>query len=314
MVSGITVHRTNLPHPDSKMSIKAMNWAWGQGNIHVGPKLMLLALADHADNDGYCWPGTRGIAEKCGVSRPTLYKYLHSLREANLLCVEARTDGAGRTISNSYQLHLTTPCGACKHGITGVLPQAERLVTPGLPEPSLEPPIEPPVIKAVQPLLNINTEGTFTDILPDDYLDLYSLPGFKTEVVDYLAWNKKEGITESIRKRTAASVKSKWPGTKAKPMKDAWATYRGWAMRERDSPWAQRQKSDRPTVNAKEHPNGKPGGNTEEDEGPIIRAAKEQARRRGIPYTGRDPGRNTLPTLRGSGDSSVANPEGTNVP
>jgi DNA-binding transcriptional ArsR family regulator len=124
------------------MSIKAMNWAW-QPSLKFGEKLILLALADHADNDGYCWPGTRGIAEKCDMSRPTLHKHLNMLREMKLLCIERRTDSAGRTISNGYQLHLTNVCRACKHGLTGLETSVNRLVAPGLPEPSIEPSLEP---------------------------------------------------------------------------------------------------------------------------------------------------------------------------
>ena len=125
------------------MSIKAMNWAWHQAGMNGGEKLVLLALADHADNDGYCWPGTRGIAEKCSISRPTLNKHLHMLQDFKLLCVEPRTDGAGRTISNGYQLHLLPQCGACKGVFTGSETQVDRLVTPGCPEPSPEPTPEP---------------------------------------------------------------------------------------------------------------------------------------------------------------------------
>ncbi len=45
------------------MSIKAMNWAWEQ-RLPPNSKLILMALADSADEIGKCWPRVRLIAEK----------------------------------------------------------------------------------------------------------------------------------------------------------------------------------------------------------------------------------------------------------
>ena len=125
------------------MSIKVMTWAWGLSNMNSGEKLVLLALADHADDEGYCWPGTTGIAVKCSISRPTLNKHLHTLADLKILCVAHRQDGAGRTISNGYQLHLSGVCKACKHGTIEVKSHVYRPVAPSCPEPSPYPSPEP---------------------------------------------------------------------------------------------------------------------------------------------------------------------------
>ncbi|MEL7820991.1 helix-turn-helix domain-containing protein, partial [Pseudomonas aeruginosa] len=50
------------------MSIKAMNWAWEQPLSPV-PKLVLMALADNADDHGYCWPKMKTIAVAVNPSR-----------------------------------------------------------------------------------------------------------------------------------------------------------------------------------------------------------------------------------------------------
>ena len=90
------------------MSIKAMNWAWEQ-QLPPVPKLTLLALADNADDHGYCWPKMRTIATKCCTSERTIQRTIKSLLNTGLLNKEARFDGAGRQVSNSYTLALAYP-------------------------------------------------------------------------------------------------------------------------------------------------------------------------------------------------------------
>jgi biotin operon repressor len=82
-----------------------MAWAWEQ-NVPSTVKFILLALADHADNDGTCWPGQAGVADKTGFGRQTVNKAVQTLEELGLLNVEHRFDNLGRPTSNYYYLHL----------------------------------------------------------------------------------------------------------------------------------------------------------------------------------------------------------------
>lgn len=68
-------------------------------------KLVLLALADHADDEGICWPGTKRVAAKGNVARSTLMGHLQTLRKAGLVQTEARTDPeSGARKSSLYVL------------------------------------------------------------------------------------------------------------------------------------------------------------------------------------------------------------------
>lgn len=90
------------------MSIKAMNWAWEQA-LPPNSKLILMALADAADEDGQCWPRVRVIAGKCCTSERTVQRVLKELESRSLLRVETRYRRDGGQSSNGYFLKITTP-------------------------------------------------------------------------------------------------------------------------------------------------------------------------------------------------------------
>lgn len=87
------------------MTIRAMNWAWG---IELPPatKLVLLKLADRANDDGECWPGMASVASQCCISERTLMRHLDALEEIGLLQKSKRKDDSGRQMPNVYTLNL----------------------------------------------------------------------------------------------------------------------------------------------------------------------------------------------------------------
>ncbi len=86
------------------MSVKAMTWAWEQ-DLKTGPKLVLVALADHSDGNGVCWPGHDLVAEKCGLSRQTVVEHIAHLEARGLLRSE-RTRNEGKAGKTRYFLNL----------------------------------------------------------------------------------------------------------------------------------------------------------------------------------------------------------------
>lgn len=67
------------------MSIDAMNWAWQVKCRSAAEKLVLMALADNADNDGYCWPGNAKTAERCQMSESSVRRHIVALERAGLI-------------------------------------------------------------------------------------------------------------------------------------------------------------------------------------------------------------------------------------
>lgn len=85
------------------MSIHFMNMAW---SLDLSPtqKLVFLAIADRANDDGVCWPGQASLANKCGVTDRTIRTVIEQLKELGLLDVEYRQgEGLGRK-TNVYTI------------------------------------------------------------------------------------------------------------------------------------------------------------------------------------------------------------------
>jgi len=87
------------------MSIRAMNWAWSQ-KLAPAPKLILMALADSANDLDECWPGIAFVADKCCVSERTVQRVLQQFENTGLMVVTPRYTSAGRQTSNGYRLLL----------------------------------------------------------------------------------------------------------------------------------------------------------------------------------------------------------------
>ena len=86
------------------MSIKAMNWAWEQ-KLPPSSKLILMAIADAADEEGDCWPKVKTIAKKCGVSDRTVQRVLKEFIANGLISVTPRFSQDRRQVSNNYRLN-----------------------------------------------------------------------------------------------------------------------------------------------------------------------------------------------------------------
>lgn len=68
-------------------------------------KLVLIKLADNANDMGECWPSYQHIADQCEIDRSTVRKHIKALEEAGFLRIENR-DGPKGNSSNLYFLSL----------------------------------------------------------------------------------------------------------------------------------------------------------------------------------------------------------------
>lgn len=84
-------------------------------------KLILLKLADQANDDGECWPSYQRIADACECSRSTVKTHVRELEKAGLLRREfRRTEGLNR--SNIFRLTIKKDGASADRGRAGTDP------------------------------------------------------------------------------------------------------------------------------------------------------------------------------------------------
>lgn len=118
------------------MSAIALTWAWRQMPAlkSTPAKLVLVALADRADDDGELYPKLAWVAEKVQMDRRNVRKHIATLEELGLLerTERMRTDGDGRQTSNLLRLALE------REGETALPPRAGSSAPPRAESPYQE--------------------------------------------------------------------------------------------------------------------------------------------------------------------------------
>jgi hypothetical protein len=81
------------------MSVKVMAKIWEAGPPQQGDRFVLLAIADHANDEGEAFPGVAGLARKTCMSERGIQKILRRLEAGGWLVTEQRQ---GRYHCNLY--------------------------------------------------------------------------------------------------------------------------------------------------------------------------------------------------------------------
>lgn len=91
-------------------------------------KLVLVKLADNANDQGESWPSVPYIAEQCEMSERSVQNHINALVEMGLVRIESRKSANGLNQSNIYHLRLNAaavsgespaPYGANPAGVSG---------------------------------------------------------------------------------------------------------------------------------------------------------------------------------------------------
>lgn len=125
------------------MSVEAMSIVWAMTVKPSARKLVLLALANYADEAGTCYPGQTRLAEMTGQSVRSVRDHLVALEDAEIIEREERRRDDGSRTSDRYRLNLPVV------DPTGNFRVAYRQLSPTSPaksagqEPKEEPKEEP---------------------------------------------------------------------------------------------------------------------------------------------------------------------------
>jgi DNA-binding transcriptional regulator YhcF (GntR family) len=93
------------------LSIRLMSQVWENTRIQSQPELLvLLALADHARDDGVCWPSIRTIAAKARVEERSAQRIIRRLIEKGLVEIVAKGGCIdGHNVANRYRVNGGDP-------------------------------------------------------------------------------------------------------------------------------------------------------------------------------------------------------------
>jgi pyocin large subunit-like protein len=89
------------------MSWQATAWAERQRTGSPARKVLLLILANYADEHGLCWPSQELLAYGTEQSLDTIQRQLRKLTAAGIISVAVRPQGRGRWPGRTYKLNMS---------------------------------------------------------------------------------------------------------------------------------------------------------------------------------------------------------------
>ncbi|MFW9605273.1 MAG: helix-turn-helix domain-containing protein [Pseudomonas sp.] len=208
-------------------------------------KLVLLKLADNANDHGECWPSYQHIADQCEIDRSTVRKHIKQLEVQGLLRIENRLGPLGNS-SNLYTLILDgvgqkpTPVGQERTPV-GIQPIGGVGLERTRTSHSLEPVNEPLKANGAEAPADANATAAPAKVASPKFnasKELLALGVEKQVVDDWLAIRKAKRQTLTLTaleqtKREAEkagvtlndaikfSVQNSWAGFKATWMQNA---------------------------------------------------------------------------------------------
>ena len=105
------------------MSVKATSWVWYECEVAGADRMVLLALADFADESGLCFGSWTTLEHKTKLSRSTIARSLTRLEKDGVLTkVQSSRTVGGRNLATVWKLPIggdvTVTLGGC-HNDTG---------------------------------------------------------------------------------------------------------------------------------------------------------------------------------------------------
>lgn len=147
------------------MSVRIMSMVWDDPSFRGNTKLIMLCLADFANDEGCCWPSLNRIAQKCGISLSTLKAQLNTLCNDGYIRKETRkkTTSSGE-ITNDTNLYwiVTQSLGRSESDLGQNSPQPKtglgRNLAEGRPESGPKPSLDPSISNSNTPVVPKSSE------------------------------------------------------------------------------------------------------------------------------------------------------------
>jgi hypothetical protein len=177
------------------MSVRVMTDVWAI-DLPDSQKIVLLALADSANDEGHCWPSMATLAKKCSKGERTIQGVIKQLVDAgHLTRKEVRGKGC------NYYVHPRTDCATAD-----IAPPQRTANTPA--------------VAADKPSRTIIKKNISAHEMPDDWQPMsFKVGSASRDIVD--SW--PPGIYVTTLESFVAYHRSR--GNKFKNWQDAWSTW-----------------------------------------------------------------------------------------
>lgn len=176
------------------MSIKIMSKVWDIEGIDSSECLVLIALADHADDQGRCYPSIARLSKRTKLSDRGVQKVISRLIEKGFITV---TPCAGQGGANLYTVTATPEP---RSPLDDVHPRTEFTAPPNHVRETPEPRSPKPSRTIIEPLPEANASGR--DASPAEPVEDFSKQLFDRAV----AFLGRHGVPE----RQARGIVGKW--------------------------------------------------------------------------------------------------------
>lgn len=100
------------------MSYRVANQVKQTSTAKHGARLVLLLLADYADDAGVCWPGHSTLCQDAGLSSRQIVRILQTLAEKGDISVLKRGDGRGNNTVYRLEKYAVAPFDPARYGIS----------------------------------------------------------------------------------------------------------------------------------------------------------------------------------------------------
>ena len=109
------------------MSIKLMTAVWEREDLTSTHKLVLLALADWANDEGLCWPSINRLAAKTSMAGRSVQRLIRQLEEMGFILREEEI-GKGNRYWIKMPLTQCHPCTSVTPPLTQCHPIHQRYI------------------------------------------------------------------------------------------------------------------------------------------------------------------------------------------
>lgn len=122
-----------------------MTWAYDLKLGHGIQKAVLIALADHADEENSCWPSIARLVRRVEFSKRAVQAAVHELQRRGLLTIEEKSGTASRYFLHVGESPMNEECiprtraQRARGGSTSCIPPVHRVLggdARGAPKPS----------------------------------------------------------------------------------------------------------------------------------------------------------------------------------